>query len=1119
MRVTSVVVFIATAAMQVLTAEESFSQLLERKVNVSYERTNAYTVIKDLQRNEHIDFAFTNNLGLETIELKSLRKDQVSLADLLKQILADTRIAYEEKSGVVTLFKEQEPGTVSGSVTNAAGEPLAGATFRVAETGRTYRTDAQGKIMFSLQPGTYTVDITYISYQAQRHSIQVTERGQVPLVVVLQDALDELGEVVVVGYGTQQRNKVTGAISQVKSEDLNQYHASGFAQQLAGRVSGVMINESNGMPGADPQIIVRGISTLTAGVKPLIVVDGFPLTEGSSLNSINPKDIETIDILKDPASASIYGSRAANGVIMVTTKKAGEDKVTVNFDAYTGFQQRADNMKLIDAYQAATYFTEARDQAYVSKDPANRSITDDHDTRIGKGASKRDLRLHYIDPYLANTPGLTNVNWLDEIFRTAPLSSYTLSVSGRTGAVTDYYVSGSYFDQDGIVLGSDLKRYSANLKLHTQLAKRLRFGANLVPTFTDRNYHNELGTARGNFPFFSPYNEDGSLAVSTQIIANTPEDGALNESAVALTEMVTKKRKDFRTFGHSFLEFEPVDGLTFKTLLGGDFATVFDDYFNPSNVGAYRAAAPKPAAATETQAQLWNYLTENTVTYDKQLAKHHINLLGGYSFQQERSNQTKVSGTGIPDDNLSNIAGASNFSVNASRHIWTQVSYWTRLQYDYASKYLLTATFRRDGSSRFGSDSKWGNFPSVSAGWIVSNEDFMASGGAVDFLKLRASWGMAGNNQVGSYGSLALLSAGNYVYGETLAPGYYASTAPNPGLSWETQKAWNVGVDITAFNRFNLTVNYYDTRTSDLLLNVPVPEQSGYSSSLQNIGEIQNAGVEVDFGATGIQLGQVSWTFNANLSTNRNEVLSLAEGQDQIISGNFLTRVGGPIAEIYGYNILGIYKSQEAIDQTPHIGGTRVGDNIVEDVDGDGAITPNDRTTHGTYAPKLTYGFQSSFRYKGLDFGFGLSGVEGRKVYDGNLAGHENGEAFVLATEYYFKNRYHPISNPGGTMPQPTTTFSQNRLQTGWASSWHFYDADFLRVRYIQLGYQLPERMLNPIKVTNLRVYLQSNNPFTWTPYRGFNPEGTSDNVLESGAAGNNYPVARSFTVGVNLTF
>lgn len=1106
-------------AIQVLTAGESYGQQLERKVNVSYEQTNAYTVIRDLQHNEHIDFAFTDNLGLESIELTALRATEMRLGDLLKQILAGSKIAYEEQSGVVTLFKLQTPGTVTGSATDATGEPLAGATFRIVETGRTYRTDGEGNTSFSLQPGDYTVEITYISYTTQRHTIHVTEGGRVSLPVVLEEALGELSEVVVVGYGTQQRNKITGAIAQVKSEELNKYNSSSFAQQLAGRVSGVMINESNGMPGADPQVVVRGISTLTAGVKPLIVVDGFPLTEGSSLNSINPKDIETIDILKDPASASIYGSRAANGVIMVTTKKATGDRVTVNFDAYTGFQQRSDNMKLIDAYQAATYFTEARDQAYVAKDPAHRSITDDHDTRVANGASKRDLRLNYIDPYLANTPGLTNVNWLDEIFRTAPLSSYTLSVSGRSGKSTDYYVSGSYFDQGGIVLGSDLKRYSANLKLNTELAKGLRFGASVVPSFTDRDYHNEIGTARGNFPFFSPYNEDGSLAVSTQINANTPEDGALNESAVALTKMITKNRKDFRTFGHSFLEYEPLEGLTFKTLLGGDFATVFDDYFNPSNVGAYRTAAPKPAAATETQAQLWNYLTENTITYNKQLGNHHINLLGGYSFQKERSNQTVVSGTGIPDDNLTNIAGASNFSVNASRYIWTQVSYWTRLQYDFAGKYLLTATFRRDGSSRFGSDSKWGNFPSVSAGWIVSNEDFLASSGAIDFLKLRGSWGMAGNNQIGSYGSLALLSVGNYVNGETLAPGYYASSAPNPALSWETQKAWNAGFDLTAFRRFNLSFNYYDTRTSDLLLNVPVPEQSGYSSSLQNIGEIQNTGVEVDFGGTGIQLGQVTWTFNANLSTNRNKVLSLADGQDQIISGNFLTKVGQPIAQLYGYNILGIYKSQEEIDRTPHIGGTQVGDNIVEDADGDGTITPNDRTTQGTYAPKLTYGFQSSFQYKNFDFGFGLSGVEGRKLFDNNLAGHENGEAFVLATEHYFKNRYHPVNNPGGTMPQPTTTFSQNRLQTGWASSWHFYDADFLRVRYIQLGYNLPERMLNPIKLTGLRVYLQSNNPFTWTPYRGFNPEGTSDTILESGSAGNNYPVARSFTVGINLTF
>lgn len=1119
MRITVIMVFVSITATQLLSAAGLYGQVLDKKVNLSYGRTNAYAVIKDIQRSENIDFAFTNNLGLEKIILENLHVNQIRLADLLKKLLSGSRIAYEEKSGMVTLYSVQVPGKIVGSVSNSTGVPLTGAKIRVVETNRSYGADAEGKFSISLQPGQYTVEISYISFATHRAKVRVEEGKQVSLSVVLQDATDELGEVVVVGYGTQQRSKVTGAISQLKSNELEKYNGAGFAQQLAGKVSGVLINEPNGMPGADPQIVIRGVSTLTAGTKPLIVVDGFPLTEGSSLSSINPKDIETIDILKDPASASIYGSRAANGVIMVTTKKAQGDKRTVNFDVYTGIQQRADNFKLIDAYQAAVYFTEARDQAYISKNP-NRSILDDHATRIAKGASKRDLRLNYIQPYLDNTPGLTNTDWLDEIFRTAPMSSYTLSVSGRTGEKTDYYVSGNYFDQKGIVLGSDLKRYSSTLKLNTKLGERVNFGVNIVPSFSSRNYHNEIGTARGNFPFFSPYNEDGSLAVSTQIKANTPEDGALNESSVALTEMVTKKRKDFRTFGHSFLEVNILKGLAFKTMLGGDFATTFDDYFNPSNVGAYRTAAPKPAAATERQSQMWNYLTENTLTYDKQFGAHHFNVLGGYSYQEETSNQTTVSGTGIPDDNLQNIAGASNFSVVPSRYVWTQVSYWTRLQYDYKNRYLLTATYRRDGSSRFGRDSKWGNFPSVSAGWIISNEDFMTSGNsAIDFLKLRASWGMAGNNQVGSYSSQALLSVENYVYGESLAPGYYASSAPNPRLSWETQKAWNLGLDLSVFKHISLGINYYDTRTSDLLLNVPVPEQSGYSSSMQNIGEIQNKGIELDLGATGIKLGQVNWTFNANISTNSNKVLSLAEGQNQIISGNFRTRVGGPIAELYGYNLLGIYKSQEAIDQSPHISGTRVGDNIVEDTNGDGTITPADRVGLGTYAPKLMYGFQSTFSYKGLEFSFGLNGVEGRKVYDGNLAGHENGEAFVLATDYYFKNRYHPVNNPNGSLPQPTTSFSQNRLQTGWASSLHYVDADFLRVRHLQLAYNLPTSLLEKFKVSNLRVYLLANNPFTWTPYRGFNPEGTTDNVLQSGSAGNDYPVARSFSLGINLTF
>lgn len=938
--------------------------------------------------------------------------------------------------------------------------------------------------------------------------------------ITFEEDIETIPEVVFVGYGTNSKEKVTSAISQVKGEELTKYASANAGQMLAGKASGVLINESSGAPGAAAQIEIRGVGTLTAGVNPLIVVDGLPLSEGTTLNSINPNDIATIDILKDPASASIYGSRAANGVILITTKRGDSEKPKIVFDAYTGFQMRGDKYKLTDAYDAAQYVTEARDEAYVRKDPNNRSIHDDNATRLSKGASKRDLRFDYLDPYLNRTPGLTNTYWMDEIFRVAPINNYNLSVSGKSGKRSDYYLSAGYLNQKGIVYGSDYERFNVNLRMDTRASDRLKIGAVIMPSISNSNYDNEIYTALRGYPFFSVYNPDGSLAISEQIKGNTAQDGPLDENAIARTDMIKKYRTNFRAIANAYLEYNILPTLKWKSTIGGDFSNELDDMYDPSTVGAYRTAAPKPAMASEAHSNYYNFITEHTINYDKQIGRHQFRALGGFSFQQENGFYTKITGTGIPDDNIENIAGASSYSVNSDRYTWAQVSYFGRLQYDFADKYLFSASYRRDGSSRFGNNSKWGNFPSLTAGWILSNENFMkGTSNWLSFLKVRASWGMSGNNQIGSYGSQALLSSNNYVYNNILAAGYYASTAPNPNLSWETQISTNIGLDVTVFKKWNFGFNYYNAVTRDLLLQVPVPEQSGFSESLRNIGKVRNSGVEFDFGASNLQLGKFRWSWNANISHNKNKVLALADGQDRIISGNFLTEVGSPIAQFYGYNITGIYKTQEAIDNSPHMPGTKVGDNVIEDANGDGKITIEDKITFGTYAPKLTFGFTSNLSYKNFDFSLGLTGVFGRMIYDGALANQESGEAFMISTQHYFDNRFHPVHNPEGTLPQATTNFSQNRLQTGWSGSRVYHSADYVRVRNIQIGYNITFKEGNRMKIAGARVYVSANNPFTFTSFRGLNPEGTSNNILQAGNSSANYPIARAFMLGVKLTF
>ena len=1027
---------------------------------------------------------------------------------------------------------------MKGTVLDETGQPLIGATALLNEAGTTgtprgTTTDAKGLFTFdNLQAGThYALTVTSVGYGKQTvPNFLINAGDNNSLLVRMKTEANSLTDVVVIGYGSQSKAKVTGVVSEVKAKELTRYSGSNFGQQLAGRAAGVVVNDASGQPGTDPQIVIRGIGTLTAGRNPLIVVDGFPLSEGSSLNSINPQDIEKVDILKDPSSAAIYGSRAANGVVLITTKKGQADKPTVALDVYTGFQERNDKVKYVDAYQAAQMFTEARDYGYVSRNPAGRSATDDRATRISKGAGRRDLRLNYLQPYLDSQPGLTNTNWQDEVFRQGRLSSYNVAFSGGS-AKSNYYLSANYFDQQGLVVNNGLKRYSSTLKFDARPSDKFTVGASLNPSYNVQSYFNNddnksndpIGGIYISYPFFSPRNADGSLAISQQIIANTPEDGALAENPVAQMALIKNNRTFFRTFGNAYLSYEPVAGLTLRTLLGGDLNSNYFDYYNPSFLGAYRTAAPKPAAAAENRDFITNFLTENTATYAREVGKHSFDLLAGYTYQQENGSSTLLTGSGIADDNLPNLGGGSAFTAVPTRYAWTQVSYLGRLQYSFANRYLFSATVRRDGSSRFGSDNKWGNFPSVTGGWILSNESFFPQSKVLTFAKLRASYGRSGNNQIGFYSSQALVNPANYVFGSALAAGFAATTTANANLSWETKTSANVGLNLGLGSKLTVAADYYRAITRDLLLNVPIPQQSGFTSALQNIGRVQNNGFELELAGNDIGLGPVRWGFAANLATNRNEVLALAPGQQQIIAGtegNFLTRVGGPIAQYYGYRVTGVYKSQAEIDASPHLAGTLPGDYMVQDTNGDGKIDNNDKETFGTYNPKFTYSFSSNFTYRGFDLSFALVGIQGRKIYERQLAfSDEAGEAFTVPNQYYFANRYHPIDNPSGTLAQPNTNFSSARQLTR-ASNLFYQNADYLRLRSLQVGYSLPAAWAQAARLQGARVYLSANNLFTITSFRGYNPDATSTgNVLTNGLSVSNYPIARAYLVGFNLTF
>ncbi|WP_314033310.1 SusC/RagA family TonB-linked outer membrane protein [Xanthocytophaga flava] len=1114
-------------------AENAYTQnnLLNQSLTVEFHDVTLRDALNQIEKK--LNCAFICDESLVPMQEKiSFKGTDQKLSQVLSKILSAYPVVYQQSDNFI-LIKEkstapqQSQGTVSGIVTDSqTGAPMAGVSVSLKGTTQGTVTDANGAYSLTVVNEDAILVFSFIGYIPQEVKVGTQTKVSIGLIA----SVESLNQVVVVGYGAQQKKYVTGAISQVKSEELNRYAGSSFAQQLSGKAAGVIINDASAQPGTDPQIVIRGIGTLTAGRAPLIVVDGFPLSEGTSFNSINPADIESVDVLKDPASAAIYGSRAANGVILITTKKGKNEKVTVSFDAYYGFQQHADRVKYADAYQAAEYFTEARDWGYVSKNPANRSIDDDRATRLSKGASLRELRLNYLQPYLDKQPGLTNTNWTDELFRAAPISSYNLAIAGGS-AKSNYYVSANYFNQQGIVINNGLQRFSSTIKVDSKLSDRFDFGIIANPSYTVQNYFDNNTDFSNDpiagmlimYPFFSPYKPDGTLAISNQIIANTPEDGALGESVVALAKKIKNKRNNFRTFGNTYLSARLPGGLTFKTLLGADYRSGLYDFFNPSDVGQYRGAAPKPAIARETDGSAINYLWENTLTYAKALGNHDINVLAGYTFQKESAATTEITGSGIADNTLDNIAGASAFTATANRYKWVQISYLSRIQYSFLDRYLLSLTMRRDGSSRFGKNTKWGNFPSITAGWILSQEGFYPFSDVLTFAKLRATWGQSGNNQIGSYSSKALVSSSNYVFGSTLGSGFAATTTPNDHLSWETKTSSTVGLDVSLWNKLNLTIDYYSSITKDLLLDVPIPEQSGFSSSIQNIGKVKNSGLELEISAAKITLGPLQWQVSANIATNKNKVLALAPGQKQIIKGsesNFVTKVGGPIAELYGYTITGVYKTQEEINTTPHLSGTLTGDYKIEDRNKDGVINTDDQRGFGTYMPKITYGLSSNLTYKNLELNFSLAGVEGRKTYERSLAlQSESGEGFGVPDAYYFAHRYHPTENPDGFLAQPNMGNFSAARKLSRASNLFFQDGDFLRLRNIQLAYTVPKPLASKLRLTNARVYVAANNLFTLTKFRGYNLEATSSDVLTSGLSYTNYPIAKSYILGINLSF
>ena len=849
--------------------------------------------------------------------------------------------------------------------------------------------------------------------------------------------------------------------------------------------------------------------------------------------NLNTNDIESVEVLKDASAAAIYGSRGSNGVVLVTTKKGTSDKLSVSYDGYVGVQNVSKKLDMMNAYEYAEFVKDAHDNAYLDKNP-NGSANDPNSSRKEGYMKIPDMLV----PYLEGKTGLTDTDWQDAIFRSAMTTGHNISLSGKSNSI-NYFVSGNYMKKEGIIIGSDFEKYGGRLNLSGQ-HKRLKFGVNFAPSYSVSNSVNASGangivqSALMMPPIFPVYNPDGSYNYQGNGYLRIGTDYQINEvlNPVAMARFQSNVTDRMSITGKAFAELELMKGLSYKLSLGGDYYGAHNDQYRQSALplkGKNYYDTPSNPKGYSSSSFFFNWLVENQLTYTTTIdKKHNISAVLVQSAQKETMKTDNVTATDYPNDYIHTINGGTVTEGESDKTQWSIASYLARVQYNYEGRYMLSAAIRADGSSRFGKNNRWGYFPSASAAWRISDEQFFKNVKKLSFIndmKIRASYGVTGNFQIGNYDHLATMSIDNYILGNGLAYGYKPDNIKRDDLSWEKNQMINAGIDLQMFDGYlGLSVDYYNTNTSNMLLYVPVPLLTGYSTSLQNLGKVNNRGWEIGLTSQHTFANGLGYSFNVNYAKNTNEVKELGPGNAPIISSGsvnhayYITEVGKPIGSYYLLKYDGVFKNQQELDSYPHLANAKVGDFRFVDVDGSGDIDlDKDRTVCGNYMPKFTYGFGGKLWYGGFDMDFNFQGVYGNKIlnlnrrYIDSMEGNVNGTKIAL-------DRWKSPENPGSGWVNRA-----NRKQTGSngrTSTWHLEGGSYLRLQNLALGYTLPRAFTQKFKVEKMRVYVSGQNLFTITDYSGYNPEVNArpSQNLTPGEDYGTYPLARTYMFGLNIT-
>lgn len=969
--------------------------------------------------------------------------------------------------------------TVSGTVTSAeTGETLPGVSIVYKGSPEGAGTNVNGQYSLTVPGNEGILVFSYVGFQTAE--VAIDKRAEIN--VSLEVSVTALDEIVVVGYGTQQREDLTGAISSVSAEELQNQPLVSADQLLQGKAAGVQISNSSGAPGGRVNIRIRGASSINAGNEPLFVIDGIPVynsskdpggtsygtfTPTNALASINPNDIASVEILKDASATAIYGSRGSNGVVIITTKRGKGDEVKVNYSGYYGTQKLVRKLDLMNGSEHAGF--------------------------LNDWAAANELTQPFADPAAIGE----GTDWQEEIFNSAPIQNHQVSISSGRGN-TNYYISGNYFNQQGIALNSGLERYAIRVNVDNKINDKLTFSQSLTYNRTinrsvpinsagSDNIRSVADKVYATSPTVPVYDENGEYVMDWY--------GATKaESPVASLLSIRNKVNGDNLLGNLSLDYEITEGLSFKTLLGVNLLNRSNEEYYPRETTYIGGLLGGLGMVSDRR--ITNILNENILRYTKTVNNvHDIEVMGGFTWQTEKATGSSTQPSGFPDDRLGvNSIGSSTGvpEIASSVNEWALASWLGRVNYQYNHKFLLTATFRADGSSKFGSGNKWGYFPSVALGYRLSEENFIKSLEMVDDLKIRASYGLTGNQEIGSYQSLARLITSNiYIIDNQLVSGASQVGLANRELRWEKAMQWDIGMDLSLFkNRLRLVLDYYEKNTEDLLFTINLPAYSGFSSALYNTGELENKGIEIGLEAD-IFTGEFGWNVNANYSRNRTEVTSLGR------SASTSLFIGYPPGVIRGYLYEGVFNDQSEIDAQTTQEGIAPGDAKYRDANGDGELDADDRVILGNPLPDYIFGLRNNFSYKGLTLSVFIQGEMGMDRFNdissfNPSTGSSNKSRRLL-------NRWTP-DNTGSDIPRAGVS---NWLSN---SSYMLEDRSYIKIRNIQLGYDIPASVVPWAGSAN--IYLSGQNLATFTDFPGYDPDG-----------GRDYPTARTIILGVNLGF